>query len=178
MTEQEIIESRAICDAATPVRGYRVTRDGRVISEISNWRGYGSRELRQVANSHGYMRVRLGVGEDRKSYLVHKLVATAFLPPRPSAEHEVRHLDGDRTNNAAENLAWGTRAQNASDRDSHGRTARGVRNGAARLNYAKVAAIRELSLRGESQRTIAALMGCSQKSVWRVIHGETWGSIA
>lgn len=104
---------------------YEVTRDGRVFSLASNWRGYGKREMRQTPNIHGYLRVRLMLRSgERKAYFVHKLVAAQYLPPRPSPQHEIRHLDGTRTNNHADNLAWGTRADNAADRVKHGRTYR------------------------------------------------------
>ena len=105
--------------------GYVATRDGRIFSE-SNWRGYGLRELRQDVDRHGYPSVRLTPMFGRRKRLkVHALVATAFLGARPSPAHEVRHLDGNPLNNAAENLAWGTRAENAADRERHGRTSRG-----------------------------------------------------
>lgn len=113
------------------VPGYIVTREGEVWSTESNWRGYGVRSLRRDVNSHGYLRVRLTVNGRRRVYLVHKLVALAFLPPCPSPAHEVRHLDGNRQNNVAENIAWGTRKDNADDRERHGRTSRGERHAAA-----------------------------------------------
>jgi hypothetical protein len=105
--------------------GYEVTQSGRVFSVSSNWRGYGCREMTQHPNSDGYMRVRLIINGIRKSYFVHKLVAAKYLPPCPSPAHEIRHWDGDKTNNGAENLLWGTPADNAADRARHGRTSRG-----------------------------------------------------
>ena len=104
--------------------GYRVTADGRVFS-ATNWRGYGERELSQLPHKGGYLSVRMVVDGHRKRFLVHRLVAATFLPARPSPAHEVRHLDGNKLNNAASNLAWGTRKENADDRERHGRTSRG-----------------------------------------------------
>lgn len=103
---------------------YEVSSDGRVYS-LSGWRGQPRRELVQSLNSHGYPRVSVMRGGKKTSLLVHSLVANAFLLERPSSAHEVRHLDGDRTNNVASNLAWGTRAENAADRARHGRTSSG-----------------------------------------------------
>lgn len=108
--------------------GYEITRDGRVFSISHDWRGYGRREMAATPNSHGYPSVRLTIDGKRRRSPVHRLVAQTFLGPRPSSAHEVRHLDGDRTNNAVENLAWGTRQQNAADRERHGRTSRGQRH--------------------------------------------------
>ena len=105
--------------------GYRVTKDGRVFSVDSNWRGYGERELVQVPNTDGYMRVRLTISGKRKSYMVHKLVAEKFLGDKPSKSHEIRHINGVKTDNRIENLVWGTRKENADDRELHGKTSKG-----------------------------------------------------
>ena len=110
---------------------YEITDNGKVFSLSSNWRGYGKRELAQQLNSHGYPAVRLVINGQRKKFLVHKLVAERFLPERPSEHHEIRHLDGDKTNNSASNLAWGTRKENAADRELHGKTSKGESHGLA-----------------------------------------------
>lgn len=109
---------------------YEVTRDGRVFS-MTNWRGCGRRELAQQPNDDGYPSVRLIVDGKRKRLAVHVLVAREYLPPRPSPGHEVRHLDGNKDNPCAENLAWGTRKENADDRERHGRTSRGTSHSVA-----------------------------------------------
>jgi hypothetical protein len=51
----------------------------------------------------------------------------------PTPNQQVRHLNGDKRNNCLDNLAWGTAKENAADRESHGNTARGTRNGNSRL---------------------------------------------
>lgn len=112
--------------------GYAATISGHIYSTKSNWRGIGCRKLAADLNSHGYPRVRLTIaGGKRRSMAIHRLMAATFLPPRPSAAHEVRHLDGNKTNNAASNLKWGTRKENAEDRARHGRTSSGARHSAA-----------------------------------------------
>ena len=108
--------------------GYRVTADGRVFSTGHNWRGLGERELSQLPHKDGYLSVRVTVDGKRKRHAVHRLVAAQFLPARPSPAHQVRHLDGNKLNNCATNLAWGTAKQNAEDRDLHGTTYRGDRH--------------------------------------------------
>lgn len=114
---------------AKAISGYEVTRDGKVFSVDSNWRGLGRRELRQSLNKDGYPTVRLTIGKRRVRYTVHRLVALHHLPPPPTNSHEVRHLDGNKLNPKLENLAWGTQKENAADRERHGRTSRGAQHG-------------------------------------------------
>lgn len=112
---------------AVLLAGYEITRDGRIFS-TTNWRGLGRRELAQHPNADGYPSVRVTLAGKRVRYAVHSLVSAAYLPERPSHQHEVRHLDGDKTNPNADNLAWGTPKENAKDRERHGRTSRGERH--------------------------------------------------
>lgn len=106
----------------TPVPGYEICRDGTILSHATNWRGYGSRPIAWANDGSGYPVVRMkGADGKRKKLKVHKLVCRAFHGEKPSIEHEVRHLDGDTMNNHADNLAWGTRSENAKDRVRHGR---------------------------------------------------------
>jgi hypothetical protein len=59
-----------------------------------------------------------GVEETR---LVHQLVLLGHIGPCPDGM-ECRHYDGKCTNNRLTNLRWGTRKENAADRERHGTT--------------------------------------------------------
>ena len=110
---------------ATLLDGYEIGPDGRVWSVGSNWRGYGKREMEQRPDRDGYLYVRLTIDGKRRKYRVHRLVAASFLPGCPSSQHQLRHMDGNKHNNSATNLAWGTAKDNADDRSRHGRTNNG-----------------------------------------------------
>jgi hypothetical protein len=171
----------------TSVDGYMVTRNGAVIS-LSNWRGYGARLLSAFPNSHGYpaVKVKLPDGKTRKM-LIHREVCEAFHGPKPSPLHEVRHLNGDRSDNRPDNLSWGTRSENAKDRMSHGTDA-GARNGQSsahkisgersprtRLSNHDAQVIRERAAAGEGAKSISFdFPHASYWAVNRVARGETF----
>lgn len=105
-----------------PVKGfegaYAVSNKGAVKSlsrYINN--GKGQRLLPEkikaqtTLNGTGYKQVRLWYGIKRQSCLVHRLVATAFLPAIEGKTF-VNHIDGCKTNNNVENLEWVTNCEN------------------------------------------------------------------
>ena len=100
--------------------GYEVSNDGQVRSWRKDGRGNAERlseqpkTLKQSCETRGYLRVGLK-HKDRPgpiTKLVSTLVAEAFCGPRPSGQHEVSHLDGNRMNNQASNLTWSSHRDN------------------------------------------------------------------
>lgn len=68
--------------------------------------------LRQQANVRWrYLSVYLSKNGERKRYVVHRLVAMAFLP-NPNNLPEVNHKDENRQNNSVGNLEWCDRVYN------------------------------------------------------------------
>ncbi|MFI8590108.1 NUMOD4 motif-containing HNH endonuclease [Dietzia maris] len=70
------------------------------------------------AHPSGHLYVHLMAGGDCTRQ-VHRLVMAAFAGPCPEGM-EVRHLNGDPTDNRLTNLAYGTRSENARDQVAHG----------------------------------------------------------
>ena len=68
--------------------------------------------------TQGYLYVTLSVDGRTQTRRIHRLVLESFVGPANGLE--CRHLDGDKTNNRLDNLAWGTRSENALDRVRHG----------------------------------------------------------
>lgn len=71
--------------------------------------------LSQRLNKRGYLSVTLG----RETHEVHRLIALAFIGPRPDGM-ETRHLDGNPLNCQEVNLAYGPRSANVRDKRAHG----------------------------------------------------------
>lgn len=97
-----------------PVSGFEGLYE---ISDLGRMRSYKvspSGKILSLTNKTGdYIRVVLqGIGKERKSIGLHRLVAMHFIP-NPNGLPEVNHIDGNRQNNAASNLEWCTRPYNA-----------------------------------------------------------------
>ncbi|MFI8351335.1 NUMOD4 motif-containing HNH endonuclease [Streptomyces sp. NPDC085596] len=111
MTEQETWRPVLGCEGR-----YEVSNLGRVRSLLRST----PRLLKPTANTNGYLVVYVyGSGERRRNRSVHQLVAEAFIGPHPP-ETDVRHLDGNKLDCRAVNLAYGTRSQNMLDLVEHG----------------------------------------------------------
>lgn len=99
--------------------GYYVTEHGQIVSTHQFPR------LRVVAQHFhkrsGHWRVTLYRSGAKANRYVHSLVARAYIGRRPTPTHEVLHGDGDVSNNHVSNLRYGTRSENALDRERHRR---------------------------------------------------------
>ena len=97
---------------------YEVSNRGRVRSvdrvAIGRW-GHNRRQahiLKQTPNGRGYLQVRFSIDGVKSAPLVHRLVASAFIP-NPEGLPQVNHKDGVKGNNSVDNLEWCTASENA-----------------------------------------------------------------
>jgi hypothetical protein len=113
----------------------------------------------------------------RKAYLVHVLVAKAFIGPQPTPIHEVAHNDGKASHNHWKNLRWATREENAADRLIHGTHVQGEKNPAAVLTADTVREIKSRLDAGEYGTKLAREYGMSFSTIYRIRSGANWKSV-
>lgn len=88
---------------------YQVSNKGNVKS--LRFLGHNKERLMKLSEHHtGYLIVQLGK-HPAKNYLVHQLVASAFIIPVEGKKF-VNHIDGNKRNNCIENLEWVTAQEN------------------------------------------------------------------
>lgn len=97
---------------------YRVSNLGNIeslsrtiINKNGNTQKVNGKILKSSIRKSGYKHVILQKFGVRKTYLVHRLVANAFLK-NVEDKPEVNHKDGNKSNNYANNLEWVTRKEN------------------------------------------------------------------
>jgi hypothetical protein len=159
---------------------YQVSNLGRVRSLDRVVRGGGvvpvrlrrGKVLKQLRLATGYMAVRLQ--RDGQSYCkrVHRIVCKVFHGPQPSELHEVAHADGTRDNNAATNLRWATKSENALDRIALGLPAA---SGTTSVAQAKI--IKRLLGTDMMKKDIAEIVGVSKNVVSQISRGKSWAHL-
>lgn len=157
---------------------YSITPTGVVRSEITvDGRGHALKPNRILKHrrSHGYAIVSLRRNGKSLYRYIHRLVLEAYVGPCPP-EEEGRHLNGDKTDNRRENLAWGTRAENVGDSLRHGthRSPRGENNPRARLTSSDVVAIRAALLEGAAVVSLAKQYNIASASIRGIKNGTLW----
>lgn len=65
-----------------------------------------------MSNIGYYVTSLYGEGKPKRTRLIHRLLAIAFIPNDDPEKDCINHIDGDKTNNSLENLEWCTKAEN------------------------------------------------------------------
>lgn len=155
---------------------YEVSNTGR-IRRVGRARGATPGRILTVKTANGYSYADLSLGDKKVRYLVHRLVALAFLglPPTPSSV--VNHKNCDKLDNRPENLEWTTYLGNARHAVAHGRVggkpSPGESNGRAKLTHQQALEIR--ALRGiVGARELARRYGVSRSAIQFIHQGKHW----
>lgn len=171
------------------IKGYRETY---MISDQGNVRTQDrtgtrgnhvrGRKLSQRDNSNGYLRVSIRLPDDKKSkgYLVHRLVAKAFIP-EVNDKPFVNHIDGDKHNNCVSNLEWCSKSENELHAHKTGlkRTTPliGELHGGRKFDWTDVHAIREEYIKGDKEHGQCALArkyDASQSHIHEIVNNNIW----
>jgi hypothetical protein len=130
--------------------------------------------LSPAPDPKGYLTVGLSDGKHRQTYRVHRLVCETFHGPKPFPEAQVRHLDGNKRNNHADNLRWGTTKENGADITLHGSRS-GEKNHAAELTWPLVREIRAKYATGNYRHDgLAAEYGVVKATITYLLANQTW----
>lgn len=128
----------------------------------------------------GYLRVGLSRAGHARTMPVHRLVAEAFLGPRPHGL-TVNHKDGDKRNNSPGNLEYVTSAENRLhairlgllDPGAGGKASAGI---GYKLDRDDVIDIRLAVASGEQQKVLAKKYGVKPATIWEIVHRKIWRS--
>lgn len=159
-------------------QSYEVSNLGRVkgIRIIGAWKEPRIKRLGPRENE--YLTVSLYYSGTCKTYLVHSLVAEAFIGPRPEGL-QVNHIDANKTNNHYTNLEYVTPQGNILHAYALGLCDRITRPEATNIKLSKgeITKIMDLHKYGISSRKVASTFGVSHTCILQIWRGNSWKSM-
>jgi hypothetical protein len=106
----------------------------------------------------------------QRTFLVHRLVADAFVP-NPDNKSIVNHIDKDRLNNSAENLEWVTQKENIHHAMQYEDWTKGENHGMSKLKEQDIIAIRSYD---KSYLKLAEMFNVTYSTIKRVRSKKAW----
>ena len=152
-----------------PIEGYGnylISENGDVYSRHSR------RLLKGFIHNRGYKRAGLVHNSKLKYCLIHRLVATAFIP-NPDNAPQVNHINGCKGDNRVDNLEWVTAKENIQHAIDNNLFTCGIKNGNSKLTESKVRKIRQLKNK-LTQTEIANRFSVTQSLISLILNNRKW----
>ncbi|MES3006128.1 MAG: HNH endonuclease [Patescibacteria group bacterium] len=162
-----------------------ISTHGRIKSINKTYVNYGNvravpdKYYKQQKLRNGYWFIKLGANNKKINYMVHRLVAKAFIH-NPENKPQVNHKNSIRHDNRVENLEWCTRSENA----KHGVLAgnikppisklKGEQCHLSKLKDADIQTIFNLYKYGIGIRKISEQFSVDQNTVIAILDRSTW----
>ena len=160
---------------------YKISNYGRVIS----FKHHQDGKLLEPGKVGGYA-VITAIRKNKKNDLVyiHRAVAQLFLNNEDEKAFVI-HLDFDKLNNKAENLAWATRSELTLHNSQNPRVIKAKERKKTQRSYAKLTEAKVKLIkrkindpnRKTRMKMIAKQFGISEMQLYRIKSGENWGSV-
>jgi hypothetical protein len=152
---------------------YQVSDQGRIRRIRKGANAKLSGPLLFSVGSRGYLICVLCKQGERKSVIVHRIVAMAFLG-LPGSRKEVNHKDGNKTNNRVENLEWVTSGRNKQHGCDMGLYPLGEQVYNARFGEDDIRSIRRRIRNGERACDIAQEYGVHRGTIGNIKRRKSW----
>jgi len=132
--------------------------------------------LKNSNNGFGYTKIIVNLFGNPKTFLIHRLVAKAFIP-NPENKPEVNHINGIKTDNRVENLEWVTKSENSKHAHKIGlKNHKGENSPFSRLTNEIVRKIK-YEHKELNQFQLAEMYNIHQSTVSYIRSGKRWGHI-
>lgn len=89
-----------------PIWGYEGLYEISTFGRVKSMKNGKERIIKQNKLPSGYLQIALLKNGNRKTYYIHRLVASAFIPNDNLFYTQVNHIDENKENNRVENLEW------------------------------------------------------------------------
>lgn len=143
---------------------YQISRDGCVFSTVGSYK-----ELQGKTTKGGYRQVLLTINGKRKYINVHRLIAENFIENMYGLP-QINHINGNKLDNAAENLQWCTSKDNL----IHARD-KGLLS-TCKIDMDTANHIREIKCwqPHSTTKSLAVLFGLSKTEIGYILQNKRW----
>lgn len=148
--------------------------------EVPHWRGgvsiRKSKIIKNFKTKSGYLIVPLTKDGKEIKFLVHRIVAEAFIP-NPENKPQINHINGNKTDNQVENLEWATRSENIKHADKNNlRILKGVNNSGSKLTEKEVLEIRSIG-KSKTLNELSITYNVTFQCISKILNRITWTHI-
>lgn len=147
---------------------YEVSHRGSVYNTESE------KMLTQTINNSGYPTVTLRLPDGSRSFLVHRLVAFAFIPNDVPERNQVNHINGDKEDNRVSNLEWVTDQENKLHGLRTGLYRVGEDHGRAVNKDEDIHEVCRLLSAGYKPKEIAGMTNVGLEMIKHIKNGDNW----
>ena len=149
------------------------------VSDLGEIRTIKTKRIRKQSpiKRTGYSKVTTRIGDKVRTLLVHREVATLYVP-NPFNKPEVNHIDGNKQNNQASNLEWVTPQENMIHAYATGLMPSSktslTTHSSRKLTVAIANNLRSDFSAGMSKEAIKSKYGISISSINKCLKGDTY----
>jgi hypothetical protein len=115
----------------------------------------------------GYKQVRLSLNNKSRAFLLHRIVADAFVSGKSLENKWVNHIDGNKLNNTPANLEWCTHSHNLKHAFRTGlkTNTKGENNPNSKLNWESINNIRNSTITAKELGLLYNVNSCHIRSI-------------
>jgi len=157
-------------DNFIPVKGYE---DKYLVNNLGQLYSIRNKIILKPMKNQRYNYYSLMDKMNKKNILVHRLVASHFIP-NPNNKPFVNHINGLREDNRAINLEWCTHKENISHAWATGLCTKEQRMVGKKLNKMQVEEIRTLSKNNTKGTVIAKMYNVTKTTISNIINNKQW----
>lgn len=157
---------------------YQISSYGRVRGKgrvLCNGKYLKPKYLKPAFNNTGYLQIRITIDNERRIYLVHRLVGKYFIPNTDN-KLTINHKDGNKSNNHVSNLEWLSQQDNCIHAALSGLTRVGSKSHRSRLTEEEVSDIVRFS-KYLNIPQISKIMNVEYTIIHKILNGYAWNQI-
>lgn len=143
------------------------------VSNLGNIQDYKRNLKEGYINNKGYCCISLRKNKCTKHFLIHRLVAKAFIE-NPYRYSQVNHKDGNKQNNCVTNLEWCNQRQNYDHGMKHFLYSKNENHYFAKLTNKEVRCIPELYKLGFTRVTVSRILNINPSSLEAIEKGISY----